>query len=470
MSDHQSSIPTAERVPLRTKVIWGFGGLADNFMFNTLTALGTLVYVNHFKLSPELAGLALALPRLIDAFTDLWIGNASDNFRSRFGRRRPFMFFGVLGCALLLPLLWTPVMAETATNPWYSNFPFFYIVLVGSLLAVAYTLFVVPYTALGFELTPNYDERTRVIIWRMIIGLFGSLAAGWLFRIAADDYFGDLGSGAFWVSVGVAIIVLISGLLPTFGCKETVRQQNQNPIHLTEAIKYTLTNKPFIILCVAYIAIIVALFSAQSIAPLLIQHYVFAGSAKAIGTFNGWLMTLMVAVSYLSMFGISLLSVRINKRMAMLVGLGLVLVGTAINYFAIDPRWPWAMYLAAFVMALGLQGCWLMVDSMVADVCDDDEIQTGYRREGMFSAVKGFALKVAQAITFGLGGFMATFAGYDPVVVEETGLDESVAIAMKGLLIGFQVVGLIIAMILIWYYPISRERAEATRRRLEARA
>jgi GPH family glycoside/pentoside/hexuronide:cation symporter len=76
---HIPPVPGHEKVPLRTKVMWGFGGLADNFMFNTLTALGTLVYVNHFKLSPALAGLAMGLPRIFDAITDPLIGNLSDN-------------------------------------------------------------------------------------------------------------------------------------------------------------------------------------------------------------------------------------------------------------------------------------------------------------------------------------------------------------------------------------------------------
>ena len=67
---HIPSVPGQRHLPLRTKVMWGFGGLADNFMFNTMTALGTMVYVNHFKLTPALAGLALGLPRIFDAITD----------------------------------------------------------------------------------------------------------------------------------------------------------------------------------------------------------------------------------------------------------------------------------------------------------------------------------------------------------------------------------------------------------------
>jgi GPH family glycoside/pentoside/hexuronide:cation symporter len=370
---------------------------------------------------------------------------------------------------LLLPMLWTLPGMETANNPWYSNIPFFYIVVVGSLLAVAYTLYVVPYTALGFEMTPNYDERTRVIVWRMYIGLGGSLAAGWLFRLAAADYFPDLGAGAFWVSVGVAAIVLVAGMIPVFGCKEDLNVEKQAPIKLLPAIKYTMTNKPFVILFFTYIMIIVALFAAQSIAPLLIQHHVFGGDEKQVGTFQGLLMSLAVALSYVSMIAITIISARTSKQIAMRIGLTLVLVGTVVNYFAIDPRWPWAMYLAGGITFLGMQGCWLMIDSMVADVCDDDELRSGRRREGMFSAVKGFALKAAQGITFGLGGYMATFAGYNPEVVGSTGLDDATATRMKLFLIGFQAIGLFISIILISKYPISRKRAEETRRLLDQR-
>ena len=466
MEQHLPPVPGENRVPLRTKLMWGFGGLADNFMFNTMTALGTLVYVNHFKLAPALAGLALGLPRIFDAITDPMIGNMSDNAKSRFGRRRPFMFLGVVGCVVLLPLLWTLPMTETAANPWYSNAPFLYIVVLGSLLALAYTFFVVPYTALGFELTPDYDERTRVVRWRMYIGLFGSLAAGWLFRLAADEYWPDLGAGAFWVTVGVACIVLVAGLIPVVGCKEDLSIEEQEPIRFFEAVRYTLTNRPFVTLFVAYVTVIVALFSAQSIQPLIMQHYVFGGDAIKLGNFQGALMTMGVALSYISIFVIGWISMKSSKRTAMVGGLGLAFAGTALSFIAMDPRWPWMLFVSAFISFLGLQGCWLMVDSMTADVCDDDELRTGRRREGMFSAVKGFALKAAQGLTFGVGGYMATAAGYDPQLVDRAGLDETTAWKMKVALVGFQCAGLLLAITTMWLYPITRERAEETQRQL----
>ena len=469
-STHVPEVPGRKHVPLRTKIMWGFGGLADNFMFNTMTALGTMVYVNHFKLTPALAGLALGLPRIFDAITDPIIGNLSDNSKSRFGRRRPFMLFGVLGCVILLPLLWTLPMTETAANPWYQNVPFLYIVVMGSLLALAYTFFVVPYTALGFELSPDYDERTRVVRWRMYIGLFGSLAAGWLFRLAADDFWPDLGAGALWVTVGVATIVLVTGMIPVFGCREELAIEEQEPIRFLEALRYTLTNRPFLILFIAYVTIIIALFSAQSIQPLILQHYVFGGDAIRLGNFQGALITMAVVLSYGSIGLIGWISMKASKRAAMLSGLVLAAVGTALTFFAMDPRWPWMMFATYFICYLGLQGCWLMTDSMVADICDDDELTSGRRREGMFSAVKGFALKAAQGLTFGLGGYMATAAGYDPAKVEQSGLDEATAWKMKLALFGFTVIGLLVAIAIMWFYPITRAKAAETQHRLRAKA
>jgi GPH family glycoside/pentoside/hexuronide:cation symporter len=126
--------------------------------------------------------------------------------------------------------------------------------------------------------------------------------------------------------------------------------------------------------------------------------------------------------------------------------------------------------VTGFIGFLGLQGCWLMVDSMTADVCDDDELRTGRRREGMFSAVKGFALKAAQGLTFGLGGYMATAAGYDPLMVDRTGLDEATAWKMKVALVGFQCAGLLLAIVVMWLYPITRQRAEETQRKLRETA
>jgi GPH family glycoside/pentoside/hexuronide:cation symporter len=467
-----SPTPTHPTGGFRQRVMWGAGGLADNFMFNTLTALGTLVYVNHFKLSPALAGIALALPRVIDAFTDIYIGNLSDNTRSRFGRRKPFMLAGLLLSAFLLPLLWT-VPAGPITEqglPWYGNFTFLYIVFIASLLAVTYTLYVVPYTALGYELTDDYDERTKIISWRMYIGLPGSLAAGWLFRVASDDYFDNLAQGAIVVSVFISIIIIVFGILPILGTKERENVGENEKVSLWQAFKFVLLNKSFVILFLAFLAVIVALFSSQGIAPLLLHHYVFEGDAIRLGNYQGLLGTIGFGMSYVSMFLIGWIARQTNKKNALLVALGLFLVGTASYFITIQADAGWSLYVSGFIFFLGGQGAWLMIDSMLGDVCDEDELRSGVRQEGIFSAVKGFGLKFGQGLTFGVGGFMATYAGYDPMIVEASGLTDDVAQRMKIYLLGFQCLGFLIAMLCVCFYPIDRARAQATRDALDARA
>jgi glycoside/pentoside/hexuronide:cation symporter, GPH family len=463
---NRSAAPT---VPLKTRVMWGFGGLADNFMFNTLVVLGMIIYVDYFRVPPALAGIALFIPRFVDAITDPWIGNISDNAKTRWGRRRPFMLVGVILSALIMPLLWIPPGVSSAGAVWFANIPFLYLALMGSVLAVTYTLFVVPYSALGFELTPDYDERTRVIAWRMYIGLFGSLTAGWLYRLANLQIFENEAQGAFWISAVLAVIVIAAGVMPVIGCREDLEVEKQPKIRILDALAYTLTNRPFLILFVAYLIIILALFTANGLGPFLMIYYVFGGDRVKFGDFGGTLGTLAVAMSYVSLFFIGWLSRRAGKRRAMITGMSLAMFGAFFNWFAIDPRWPWMMFPVAVVSFLGMQGCWLMIDSMVADICDDDELRSGRRREGMFSAVKGFALKLAQAITALAGGVLLTFSGFDAESAREGGMTLDVALRMKTLMIGIQVVGLLIAIAVMWKYPISRQRAEQTRRALERR-
>ena len=188
---------TSNTVPLKTKIAWGLGGWADDYTFVVINILFLYLYVDYFRMDPVLAGVALFIPRVFDAITDPIIGNWSDNFRSRWGRRRPLIVAGAIGCAILLPLYWLPPMLETIKNPWYSNIPFIYVSILGCFYAAVYTLFVVPYTALGYELSEDYDERTKVLSWRMYFGLIGQTATPLVYTLSVNkDLFPNIRVGA----------------------------------------------------------------------------------------------------------------------------------------------------------------------------------------------------------------------------------------------------------------------------------
>jgi GPH family glycoside/pentoside/hexuronide:cation symporter len=409
---------SAGHVSLGTRIGWGFGGLADNYIMNVLNMIFLVLYVQYFKMPPMLAATALAIPRFMDAITDPLVGNISDNTRSRWGRRRPYLVWGAVLSAILLPLFWVPPGEATATV-WWQNPAFIYAVVLGTVYAITYTLFVVPYTALGYELTPDYDEKTRVLAWRMYIGLLGSLTVPWVYQLAQNDAFASEGSGAFWVSVGCGLIIIVTGIIPALVCREREDVQKQATSPFFKSLGATMTNKPFMILLVAYIIIIVGLFSAGNLGAFVNIYYICGGNKDFGGLLVAVSGSLGAIVSYLSMFLVTAVSTRTGKKTGMFLGLALALLGVVGAWWAMDPRWPMAQLITTVVACMGLQGCWLMVSSMVADVCDEDELKTGLRREGMFGAVNGFALKAALSVTAMIGGILLTITGFNAEAIDQ---------------------------------------------------
>jgi glycoside/pentoside/hexuronide:cation symporter, GPH family len=458
-----------DHVSLKTRIGWGAGGIADNFIMNALNILGLLLYVDYFKLSPILAGIAMFIPRFIDAVSDPIIGNISDNTRSRWGRRRPYILVGAVFSAILLPFLWMPPFLATAGNPWYCNGPFWYLTVIGCIYTTCYTIFCVPYTAIGFELTNDYDERTRTLAWRMYLGLGAGFLLPWLYYFCTLKIFPNEAVGARWVCLFLSIIIVITGVIPSIVCREKTEALKQESINFIEAVKYTITNRSFVIMLIAYVIILVGLFSSTSINMFLYIYYLFDGSKEIAGKFNGVLGLVASIVSYFSMFIVAGVSVRFDKKNGMIAGLAFALVGNILAWFAIDPRWPYAYIIPTIIMFLGWQGCWLMIDSMVADICDEDELKTGLRREGMFGAVKSFVQKASISITGLTGGILLWIAGFDQNTVGTTGMSEHTGITLKALILGVQVVGCLVGIIIFRYYQIDRKRSVETRRILDER-
>jgi GPH family glycoside/pentoside/hexuronide:cation symporter len=458
------AVSPREKVPLRTQIGWGFGGLADNFIMNTLGVLVMPIYNIALGMDPVKLGIALCIPRFLDALIDPLIGNLSDNTRTRWGRRRPYIFCGAILSAALLPLLWMPPFKS-------DNGMFWYFLVLASVYALAYTLFVVPYTALGYELTSDYDERTRVLAWRMYVGLIGSLSVPWLYKLCLLPAFGgDAVRGARWVSAGLALVIIATGILPVIACREPAEAQRQRKVGFWEAMLQTSRNRPFMILLVSYVIIICGLFTSGALGLYINIYYVCGGDKSFAATIGGLAGTLMALTSYVSLPLITWISTHWGKRTAMIAGLAFAVVGIASLWFTMTPKMPYLQLVSSVVIGLGLQGCWLMVSSMVADVCDEDELRTGLRREGVYGAVTGFALKASLAVTALSGGIVLKMSGYDAVSAEKAGwVAMEVIRRLEAMFIGIQCAALLAAIVLFLFYPLTRQRAERTREILDQR-
>jgi Na+/melibiose symporter-like transporter len=167
-------------LPFSTKLFYGFGSIAYGIKDNAFAYFLLFVYVQIFGLAPELAGLAILVMLIFDAVSDPLIGYISDNTRSRWGRRHPFMYGSIIPVALTFFLIWDPPAgASDQTLFWY-------LLLMGIGIRTTITLYEIPSTALGPELTQDYVERSSLIAFRAWFGWWGGLIMWnllWLFVV-----------------------------------------------------------------------------------------------------------------------------------------------------------------------------------------------------------------------------------------------------------------------------------------------
>ncbi len=189
MVEHYATAPQ-DRIPFRLKLVYGFGAFVNNLL--AAASGGMMIVLNlGLGMNPALVGLLGAVPRLMDAYTDPIMGYISDNTESRWGRRRPYIFVGAVTVAIIFALLWQ-------LPPDRSESFYFWYFLIGSLLFyLAYTVFATPWVALGYELTPDYHERTRVMAVQNFMGQLAYLVSPWfLWIMQHEGWFDDMVSGA----------------------------------------------------------------------------------------------------------------------------------------------------------------------------------------------------------------------------------------------------------------------------------
>ena len=178
---HRVTAPE-DRIPFPQKLAYGAGAFVNNLL--AAASGGMMIVLNlGLGMNPALVGLLGAIPRLTDAFTDPLMGYISDNTRSRWGRRRPYIFIGIFAAALLYALLWQLPggKSETFYFVWF---------LVGSIFFyMGYTLWVTPWVALGYELTPDYHERTRLMGTQNFIGQLAYVVSPWFLWIMNSGTF-----------------------------------------------------------------------------------------------------------------------------------------------------------------------------------------------------------------------------------------------------------------------------------------
>lgn len=466
---HADTLPE-DRVPVGTKIAMGVGNMVGQFTSNLTKELINPVYVVALGLSPALTGIGMIIFRIYDAINDPIMGWISDNTRSRWGRRRPWMFLGTLLCALVMPLMWM------VHRDWDPSIQLAWMIGAGLVLYTATTIYGVPYESLTLELTPDYKERTSVSSYKLVISSIPGLLIGWSWYIIQLPIFHDPATGkpdtlngAIGLSLIAGVLILICGLAAVFFTRERfyAAASKQAKVSLKETITSTFKCRPFIILVAIGLTAATGTSLWGGLGFFTRLYYTCQGDQVLAAKLTGIQSTCWLPISIASVFVFQRITSRWSKTHALVIALSIALIAVTCRWWTMSPSTPYLSLSSSFLMAIGMTGMWQTLAPMNADVVDSDELQSHARREGAFASTFSWFMKVSFTLGIGLPGLIIGWLGF--VVLKGNAQDPGVITSLR--LADVFLPGALIAtaITLLAFYPLSVGRMGAIRRELEDR-
>ncbi len=467
-------------VPFSSKLAFGVGQFAEGLK-NTAFSLFVLFYYNQvLGLSGTLAGTALFIALVFDAFTDPLAGSLSDRWKSKLGRRHPFMYASALPLALAFIGLFAPPegLSDWALFGWLTVFAI--------LTRGAMTLYHVPHLALGAEMTEDFNERNRIVAFRQF---FAAVGVATVSIVGLFYFFSDARGGRtevanyapFAVTLGVLMVVTI--WYSAWGTQKEVphlsepapRPKRNAVLQLAVDLVAAFFNRSFRWLFFG-VLIVFVMAGVNSALDLYMYEYFW----ELTGVEMGWLQMATVVGLLLGVF----LTAPLLRRTGKLFG---VLLGTAV--WAICQVIPVVLRLLdslpangteslflvllvfKFVQGVILQQAFIAFGSMMADVADEHEYETGVRQEGIFFGAVAFSSKATSGLGIYLGGRGLDFINWPRGAEIDSAADvPAETLVHLGLFYGPVVAGFsIVALWCYTRYNLSRERHARILEELSAR-
>ncbi len=461
--DKKYTTAEVDRIPVTQKVAYGMGAVVTIVAVNSVSQLTSLVYVVGLGISAIWIGYAQALPRLWDAFVDPFLGNLSDNSRSRFGRRIPFLVVGGVLISISFSLLWT------VPRDWSQPAMFAYFIVTSMFFYTVVPIYSIPHGALGLEMTNDYHEKTNLFAYASFIGNVGAFTLPWIYYLANRPIFGgDSVAGIKWVCVGMSVILTVSALVCALVCKEGKLKQTktQEKIPVWESFKITYRNTTFIKLVIAYVLLIVGFQLVMGFSNFVSIFYIFNGNKDPASILMAQNGTLWAAVGIAGVMPMTWLSKRYGKRFTVLLSFWVIILGNLSKIVCYDRAHPWLTFIPTICLSLGMVFCFSLVNSLISDICDEDEYATGIRREGIYFAVYNWWWKVAVSIASVASGYLLRFTGFTESMATQT---ETTMFWIRFWEIGLPPVLCLISAVLLLKYPLTEDRAYEIKALLAAR-
>ncbi|MEI6885268.1 MAG: MFS transporter [Bacteroidota bacterium] len=417
-----------DRIRFSQLAAYGAGGIIPIALFNIAGILVGLMGNISLGLSAFWLGAILIVPRLWDALSDPFIGHLSDNTRTRWGRRRPYLLIGGILVAVFFVIIWW-IPKGDMVRTWFpsdTGFQWFqlgYILFSLLLFFTAVNLFEIPHGALGMEMTTDYHERTRLFSAKSFVGNLFAMSTPWLLVLASMEIFkgpgGNEADGMRYVSLMIAAFLIPLSFWWFYKLKEPgfVKAAKHEKTPFWHDMKHTATNRNFIMLTLTIFTLAMGFNFVQLLGSYIPIFYVFGGD-KVAGAYmlaiNGttWAITGVLAV-----FPLNWISPKLGKRNTLTISILLMCLAQLSKIVCYNPSHPYLIIIPTVLLSAGMLFFFTLGSSMVGDICDEDELKTGYRAEGSYYSVFWWFIKMGSALASFVTGVLIVFTMFDETQV-----------------------------------------------------
>ena len=470
-----SDLKLVSKVPMGQKIAFGFGMLA-NQMFPAIISIFIVVLVQSLGFPGWMWGVVSLVPRLFDAITDPIMGFISDNTKSKWGRRRQFVFLGAIVMCISFIIMWQLYKDNSI------DYNFYYFLFWSLVFYLGLTIFSVPYVAMGYEMSDDFHERTNIMAVAQLIGQWAWVIAPW-FWILMDDksIFESSEVAVRELAVWVAIACTIFALIPAIFIKsKSTLDKDYESVTFSSILKKLHTIfvvnfieafriKQFRKLCIATFLVFNAFNTVAAFTYFIIVYYLFNGVTGPEGAW--WWPTLFGSIgalvtTFLVIPIVTKMSKKLGKKKAFIVSQSISILGYVMLWFLFIPGKPYMFLFALPFFSFGIGGLFTLMMSMTADVIDLDELNTGKRREGIFGAIYWWMVKFGFGIAGGLTGVIFSVIGFESGAATQS---EEALLGLRLFFSGLPILGTLAAIYVMSSYDLTEEKALEVSAELEKR-
>jgi glycoside/pentoside/hexuronide:cation symporter, GPH family len=475
---------------------WAIGAIATNMLI-CLYGQAMNFFTVGFGWSAAVVGTAMAFPRVIDAVLDPFLGQLSDKTNTRWGRRKPFLVIGSVLASLFIFGLWW------GDSSWSKNAQLAYLAILGTLFYISWGVYAMAWTALGYELTDDYNERSRISAFSGYFTTGVLLLNAWTYWFALRPVFHngviatvkDLFSrgmdfphmgvvlttafqtvkgapanevnGIRWITTFVIIAALASAFYTTLKCSERFKktaEKNHTPI--LKAISETFKNRPFVILVLYKLFQVFGERVFQGLLFYIGIYYIFGGDKNAAGALTGNAGLYACILGFCVLPLIKPISVKLGKRAGLVIPSLIALILLLCQPFLLNPAHPYLFLVPLLILSPLSVISQTMMNAIVPDICDLDEMEHGERREGLYTSVVSFMNKLEISLSVMIVGWLVGFSGVDPTTTIQ---HPAVLQKLLWLAIGLGILFTFCALVMSICFKLNEEVMNTVRKTLEER-